>query len=303
MADDRSFCQPIMQNPKVTICIITYNQRRYVREAIESALFQDYDNLEIIISDDASTDGTVDEIRSMQMQYPQLITLLNAENGRVTRNCNRALSKRTGDFVTFLAGDDAFLPGKIRAQVEWMSRSPDHVLCTTAVRHVDADDNPYSDPPPPRTPFGQGPELFIRHGFVIPAYSVMVRASAIPAHGYDESIPLASDLLYAIEILSNGGKFGYVDSCHYKYRHLSNSASTRYFEMLADIERTYTIIGERYPQYRNICSEAYVRNVTYFGGVRHLKSGNKKAAREQFVKTLRSRPLYVKAWVRLLQTL
>jgi glycosyltransferase involved in cell wall biosynthesis len=292
-----------MQQPKVSIGIVSYNQRDYIAEAVESALAQDYENLEVIVSDDASTDGTADVIRSLCAKHPKLIAILNDENAGVTGNCNRVLRRCAGEFYSLMGGDDALLPGKIAAQVRWFSQSRGRVLCAHAVEHVDAQGRRLPDAPPPLIRGGQGPEQFIRGGFVVPGQSLMVRTSAIPKHGYDESIRLASDLLFAIEVLCNSGEFGYLDGRYYKYRHLTNSVSTRYFEMLSDIERIYDVVRDRYPQYRGICEEACLRNVTYFGGVRHLNSGNKKAAREQFLRTIRNRPLYVKAWVRLLQTL
>ena len=55
--------------PKVSFCIISYNQERYIKEAIESAFAQEYENLEIIISDDASSDSTPFIIKEMVENY------------------------------------------------------------------------------------------------------------------------------------------------------------------------------------------------------------------------------------------
>ena len=56
--------------PKVSIMIVSFNQRNFVAEAIESAVNQDYANLEVVISDDGSTDGTAEIIAQLQSRYP-----------------------------------------------------------------------------------------------------------------------------------------------------------------------------------------------------------------------------------------
>jgi glycosyltransferase involved in cell wall biosynthesis len=110
-------------SPMVSVHVISYNQEKYVAEAIESAVNQDYPNLEVVVSDDASTDRTVSIIRDLESLHPgKIAALYNKTNVGVTSNSNRALSAFSGDFVAFLGGDDVLLPGKISAQVEWFRR-------------------------------------------------------------------------------------------------------------------------------------------------------------------------------------
>lgn len=91
---------------KVTIMIPTYNQSKYLAQAIESALNQDYPNLEVVVSDDASTDDTVD-IVSRYLSDPRLTYYKNEVNlGRV-RNYRKTLVERAnGKYVLNLDGDD-----------------------------------------------------------------------------------------------------------------------------------------------------------------------------------------------------
>ncbi len=300
--DSPSNIQPV--RPKVSIFIISFNQKDFIADAIESAVNQNYENLEVVVSDDGSTDGTSAIIAHWQSRYPERVkALLNNENVGVTRNCNRALRACTGEYITLMGGDDVLLPGKITAQVDWLEQNPDRVLCGHAVVHVNADGTRRPNANPPKVKEGIGPEAFIRGGMVIPGQTIMVRSNAIPQHGFDEAIPIASDLLFIIEVLSGGGKFGYLEEQYYKYRHRGDSVSTRYFEMLNDIERTFLITASRYPQYQNICNDSLIKHVMYFGGVRYLNVGNKKVARKRFIKAIQKKPLFLKAWLRLLQTL
>jgi len=290
--------------PKVSIHVIAYNQERYIAEALVSAVTQGYSNLEVVVSDDGSTDGTAAIIRELQVAYPgRIIALFNEANAGITINANKALRACSGEYVAFLGGDDVLLPGKIAAQVSWFEEDARRVLCghKTDVFYEDRSRAPKLDRDICRE--GVGPGLIIRDGAPFCGSAVMVRASAIPAHGFDESIPIASDLLFWIDVLSAGGSFGYVDGVYARYRRHADNISARHGSMLADVERSYRIVADKYPQYRDLCMDAITRHVVYFGGVRHLTAGDKPAARRQFLRTIRMKPLFAKAWLRLLQTI
>jgi glycosyltransferase involved in cell wall biosynthesis len=291
-------------SPMVSVHVISYNQEKYVAEAIESAVNQDYPNLEVVVSDDASTDRTVSIIRDLESLHPgKIVALYNKTNVGVTSNSNRALSACSGDFVAFLGGDDVLLPGKISAQVEWFRRESQRVLCghRTEVFYEDGSRPPKLDREVCHK--GVGPESIIRHGAPFCGSAVMVKASAIPVYGFDESITIASDLLFWIEVLASGGEFGYVDGVYARYRRHSSNISSRHFDMLNDVEKTFRIVAAKYPKYHDLCMDSIIRHVVYFGGVRHLTAGNKIAARERFLRAVRMKPLFAKAWLRLAQTL
>lgn len=291
--------------PKVSLFIISYNQKDFIAETIESAINQDYENIEIVISDDGSTDGTADIIGQWQVRYPErLIALLNKDNVGITRNCNRALRACSGDFIALVGGDDVLLPGKIAAQVDWFKQDQHRVLCGHPVEVILADGSRSHNSSPSVLSEGFGPEAFIRHQTPLHPASIMVRANAIPPHGFDETIPIASDLLFFIEVLSSEGEYGCVDEVLLKYRiHSNNVSKIKWLEMFGDFERTYLIVADRYPKYREICMNTIVKHLIYYLGVVHLKRGEKLAAREKFMQAIKKKPLYVKAWVRLLQTL
>jgi len=295
----------LSDKPKVSIFIVSFNQKDFIAKAIEGAVNQDYENLEVVISDDGSTDGTADIIEQWQSCYPErLVALLNEDNVGITCNCNRALRACSGDFIAFMGGDDVLLPGKISAQVDWFKQDKDRVLCGHEVIYIYSDGSYISSAKRTKLISGAGPETFINRSEILPPTSTMVRASSIPPHGFDEAIPIASDFLFWIEVLSAGGKFGCVEGVYANRRAHSNSVTVvKRFEVYNDIETTYRIIAKRYPQYRSLCLNLIIKHVTYYKGVIHLELGNKLAAREQFIKTIKEKPLFMKAWLRLLQTL
>ena len=94
--------------PKVSIIIHTYNQEKYIGQAIESALAQTYKNLEIIVSDDNSNDSTSEIIKSF-LTDKRLKYFKNKENlGRVKNYHQSLYEYATGDFAINLDGDDFF---------------------------------------------------------------------------------------------------------------------------------------------------------------------------------------------------
>jgi glycosyltransferase involved in cell wall biosynthesis len=98
-------------NPLVSVMIGAYNAAPYLGEAIESALAQDYDPIELIVVDDGSTDGTAAVARS----FPQ-VTLISQENGGNGAARNRAVENASGELYAFLDADDRFTPGKLSLQ-------------------------------------------------------------------------------------------------------------------------------------------------------------------------------------------
>ena len=94
--------------PKVTIMIPTYNQEQYIAEAIESALAQDYENLEVLVTDDCSTDHTGD-IAKRYLNHPNFRYVRNEHNlGRVGNYHSTLYNHAIGDWVVNLDGDDYY---------------------------------------------------------------------------------------------------------------------------------------------------------------------------------------------------
>lgn len=105
--------------PTVSVCITSYNQRAYLIEAIESVLAQSQLPDEIIVADDASTDGSQKVILDYARQYPGLIRyVFQDQNVGFPANKSDALRQVRTDLVTWLDGDDRYLPQKLEREVE-----------------------------------------------------------------------------------------------------------------------------------------------------------------------------------------
>ena len=92
--------------PLVSICIPTYNGEIFIQEALESAISQTYSNLEIIVSDDASTDKTLDIINTYKNKTEIPIYGFNHQPNGIGANWNHCVKKSNGEFIKFLFQDD-----------------------------------------------------------------------------------------------------------------------------------------------------------------------------------------------------
>jgi len=105
-----------MKNPKVSIIIPVYNGANYLAEAIDSVLAQTYDNIEIIVVNDGSTDNTEEIIK----RYKDKIRYYKKENGGVATALNLAIEKAEGEYISWLSHDDIYYPDKIESQISYL---------------------------------------------------------------------------------------------------------------------------------------------------------------------------------------
>lgn len=103
----------------ISVVIISYNQREYITDALDSVLEQTRRPTEIIVCDDCSTDGTAEIIEEYAERYPGLVRpILHEENKGIAGNLNSGLRAVEGDVFTVLAGDDRFLPRKLEREFD-----------------------------------------------------------------------------------------------------------------------------------------------------------------------------------------
>jgi glycosyltransferase involved in cell wall biosynthesis len=105
--------------PKVSIVIPIYNGSNYMREAIDSALNQTYQNIEVIVVNDGSSDNT----EEIALSYGDKIRYYSKANGGVSTALNLGIQKMTGDYFCFLPHDDVFALDKIEKQIRTIKES------------------------------------------------------------------------------------------------------------------------------------------------------------------------------------
>ncbi len=112
------------QRATVSVILTSFNQGRYLREAIESVLGQTYDDYELILVDNGSTDGSPELLRNYE-RHPRVSRLMCfQQNGPITQRFNAAIEAARGELVSFLFSDDYYLPEKLRRQVDFFEELP-----------------------------------------------------------------------------------------------------------------------------------------------------------------------------------
>jgi len=106
------------QDMNISCVIVSYNNGMQLKDAIMSVLEQTRPVDEIIIADDGSTDGSRQLVESLSHRYPNIKAVLRARNLGVSANRDLAMRQARGEFITWLDGDDYFLPTKIESEVK-----------------------------------------------------------------------------------------------------------------------------------------------------------------------------------------
>lgn len=98
----------------VSIIITTYNRRKFLKEAVISVLKQDYQDKEVIVVDDGSTDSSIDEIEGLPVKY------VWKKNGGISSARNKGIEVSCGEYIAFLDVDDLWLKNKLSTQIKDM---------------------------------------------------------------------------------------------------------------------------------------------------------------------------------------
>lgn len=221
-----------MPSPLVTVVCLCYNHANYLREAVESVLNQTYKNIQIIIVDDASTDGSVIEIERLVKHYPSIELLLLKQNVGNCKAFNSALGLVKGDFVIDFATDDVLQPNRIESGVNEFARYDftygvnfaDGELIDASGKHLGYHSDRF---PSSEIPQGEIYKYVISRYF-INSPSLMSRKSVFEElHGYDESLAY-EDFDFLIRA-SRKFKFCYTPKVLVKKRILASSMSAGQF--------------------------------------------------------------------------
>jgi glycosyltransferase involved in cell wall biosynthesis len=273
--------------PLVSVAIVTYNQKAFLAECIESILAQDYPNIEIVVADDCSSDGTQEMLQRYSQEWPGMFKLaLATVNQGITRNSNAALRACNGKYIAWMGGDDLMLPGKLSKQVGYMEQHPSCTICYHDLDVFESSTNEtlylFSAKAKPRE---GGVEVLITNQSFNGACASMVRASKSPARGFNELVPFASDWLYWVEALHQGGTINYIDEVLGRYRRHGGN-----------VTREHGAVAQNDLDHLNTCNFILALDQKYFPlamvayGSRLLNLRKKVAYRQAVVASLRMSP-------------
>jgi glycosyltransferase involved in cell wall biosynthesis len=164
--------------PTVSIVIPCYNQGRFLAQAIDSALGQTGEAVEVLVVND----GSADETRAVAASYGGTVRLIDQANQGTAAARNHGLRESAGPFVIFLDADDRLLPGAAAIGREWLDAHPDWAFVTGHVTLVREDGSPAGVPPQHHADGDRYLEL-LRSNYIWTPGAVMYRRSAIEAAG------------------------------------------------------------------------------------------------------------------------
>ena len=227
-----------MKEAKVSIILPVYNAKEYIKDCIDSILAQTYQNFELIIGDDASTDNSIDICK--QYDNPK-IRIIKCEHNYI-RTCNTLLKFCNGDYIARMDADDIMLPNRIQKQVEILEKDKSLSLCCSNRLIIGTDERRdmwvenYVD------------DFILRLfcGNFIPHSTVMIRTSFLRNLGikYKSEYPYAEDYKMWSDIAMNGGTIYAIKEPLIKYRIHDSSISMQ--NMLKQKETATKIQNEIY---------------------------------------------------------
>lgn len=178
--------------PKVTICMPVFNGGHYFKAALESALAQDYGNLEIVVVNDGSTDGGQTE--RIALMHGDRVRYFCQPNGGVASAMNTAVAHMTGDFFAWLSHDDLYLPHKTASQVAYLSRlGRSHACLFSDYDLIGPLDEPITSIRLPAERIRQNPRLPLYNG-MINGCTLLIPADIIREFGpFDETLRCTQD--------------------------------------------------------------------------------------------------------------
>lgn len=259
--------------PLVSVPVYTYNSAKTVIETLESIKAQTYPNIELIISDDCSTDDTVDLCRNWieknKARFVRTEIIVPEHNTGISANCNRGEAVCAGEWIKGIAGDDLLMPNCIQDCMDYVAEHPETVALFGRVRSFGGteEENKAMDDKFDYYLLSWTKEQLL--------HRLIFEGNGLPAPGFfyhrslldkkyivsDERIPMLEDLPKWINLLRAGVQFHFLDKDIVQYR-LSSGVSTgkrsslKYFES----ERLYKFYYA-YPEWLKIDLEEAVKRI------------------------------------------
>lgn len=224
--------------PLISVPVVTYNSSKTVLETLDSIYNQTYENLELIVSDDCSTDNTVDIcqewINAHKERFVRTELLVLEKNTGVSANMNRAEAACQGEWVKPIAGDDILMPDCIETYVDYVSKHSDAIYVFSKVETFGGEEDRRNVIESQflyeffNWPIERQYDFLTLERNCIPAATSFYNQNRIMKLGVknDERIPLLEDWPRWINLLKKGVRFCFIDKVLVKYRVGESSLST-----------------------------------------------------------------------------
>ncbi|NET11078.1 MAG: glycosyltransferase, partial [Symploca sp. SIO2B6] len=201
--------------PTISIILPSYNGDRYLAQAIDSVLSQTYQDYELLVIDDGSTDTTPTLVQSYTHRKPfrlsQKLRYIRQSNQGVSAARNHGIQLARGEIIAFLDADDWFLPLKLEQQYAVFAAEPTAGLVHSGWRRVNAEGAPLMDV----TPWHDCPQLDLEQWLkwkpVLPSAMMFRKEWLLRADGFDPHFPLAEDTDLTLRLAAMGCQTAWLD--------------------------------------------------------------------------------------------
>lgn len=227
-------------SPFVSVYCMTYNHKNTIAQTIESILGQQTDfDFELIIHDDASTDGTGEIVREYAERFPErIIPIIQKQNQFYSCNIAKTYLNPVakGKYVAICEGDDFFTDSKkLQKQVNFLEKNDDCSLIFHAVSQIMPSGEETSFRPLKKSGYVSADTIISRGGLFCPSVSIMVKSEVMKDFPLFRSMADVYD--YPLQILAaTKGKVYYLDENMASYRFAGEGSWTAQRENSADIE-------------------------------------------------------------------
>lgn len=225
----------INSTPLVSVVVITYNSSKYVLETLESIKSQTYKNIELVISDDCSTDETVticrDWVEENEHRFIRTRVIEVEKNTGVAPNCNRGLDAAEGEWIKVIAGDDLLLFDAVANFITFVSAKKDRFFVVSDLLFFGGKSGVFSVSSKINAMRAevQLKNLLLAESSVVPSIGpsgFLNRGMMGVIGGFDENYPMIEDFPLSIRVLDNGFKINALNTPCVKYRINKGSIST-----------------------------------------------------------------------------
>ncbi|MEQ9620237.1 MAG: glycosyltransferase [Deltaproteobacteria bacterium] len=277
--------------PKVSVIIPTYNRAEYLKQAIASALGQTFEDFELLIVDDCSSDNTsriIENCTDTRIRY-----IRNNENKGISAVRNIGINNSRGEYIAFLDDDDEWFSDKLEKQVSMLEpSSPKLGAIYTGVVSVNMANNKVVKL---RIPQYRGNILkkMLLQNF-IPTPSIVLKKACFEKVGlFDERVPYGEDHDMWIRVAEKF-EFDYVEDLLVKHRVHENSISSNISAVIMGLERLIAKHQRLFVNYKR----AYSNNQFKLGAA-YCYDGNIKLGRGAFIKAIKLNPLDLRLYYNL----
>ena len=218
-----------MNSPLVTVGLITYNSAEFIEETLDSIYNQDYYNIELIVSDDCSSDNTVELCREWisnhEARFKRVKLVTSEKNTGLSGNSNRAFKEARGEWYKSFDGDDIMVPDAISRYVEFVNEHPDanqvvaRVINFDGKKEWDSKGDYLSRYVCRESATAKTQLSVITKTLFFRGTSHFAKTDIIKSVGaFDERFPLLEDIPLFIKLIGAGYKVYYIDHIMSKYR-------------------------------------------------------------------------------------